>query len=285
MAGMSAPEISPALSVPLDRLAEGFAACFAGYVVPISGDVRAFEQRVRTEHVHLTDSLVVVREGRVEALALVARRGDTSRVAAMAIVPGARRTGVGRALVHRLLDEARGRGDRSMLLEVIESNTPAVALYEREGFQVRRRLVGWEGTLPEHAAPLEEIPLSTALAAVLRDGEPGLPWQLAPETLAGLTAPARAFRLGAAVAVILEAGPQDVMIRSLVVAGDQRRRGEGSRLLRALAARLPGRRWRTQVILPEQLGAAFFAANGLRRQALTQLEMAHGLQAGEASIR
>ena len=100
-----------------------------------------------------------------------------------------------------------------------------------------------------------------------------------------LMAPARAFRLGAAVAVILEAGPQDVMIRSLVVAGDQRRRGEGSRLLRALAARLPGRRWRTQVILPEQLGAAFFAANGLRRQALTQLEMAHGLQAGETSIR
>lgn len=280
MAGMSAPEISSALSVPLDRLAEGFAACFAGYLVPISGDVRAFEQRVRTEHVHLADSLVVVREGRVEALALVARRGDMSRVAAMAIVPEGRRGGVGRALLRRLLDEARGRGDRSVLLEVFESNAPAVALYERTGFQVRRRLVGWEGTPPEHFAPLEEVPLSTALAVVLRDGEPGLPWQLAPETLAGLTAPVRAFRLGAAVAVVLETGPQDVLLRTLVVAGEKRRRGEGSRLLRALAARLPGRRWKVPAIVPEQLGAAFFAANGLRRQPLTQLEMAYGLSGG-----
>ncbi|MCY1077347.1 GNAT family N-acetyltransferase [Archangium lansingense] len=274
---MAAPEISSALSLPLDRLAEGFAACFAGYVVPISGEVRAFEQRVRTEHVHLADSLVVVREGQVEALALVARRGRTSRVAAMAIVPGLRRTGVGRELVRRLLDEARARGDRSVLLEVIESNAPAVALYERTGFQVRRRLVGWEGTPPEHSAPVEEIPLSTALAAMLRDGEPGLPWQLAPETLAGLTAPTRAFRLGEAVAVILEAGPQDVLLRSLVVAGEKRRQGEGSRLVRAIAAQLPGRRWRVPAIVPEQLGADFFAAMGLRRQALTQLEMEYGL--------
>jgi ribosomal protein S18 acetylase RimI-like enzyme len=192
---------------------------------------------------------------------------------------------VGRELLRRLLDEARGRGDHSVLLEVIESNAPAVALYERTGFQVRRRLVGWEGTPPEHAAPLEEIPLSTALAVILREGEPGLPWQLAPETLAGLTTPTRAFRLGAAVAVVLETGPQDVMLRSVVVPGEQRRRGEGSRLLRALAARLPGRRWRIPAIVPESLGAGFFAAQGLRRQTLTQLEMVHGLQPGEASIR
>jgi ribosomal protein S18 acetylase RimI-like enzyme len=283
MTDMVALEISSALSLPLTLLAEGFAACFAGYVVPISADVRAFEQRLRTEHVHLADSHVLVREGRVMALALLARRGNLCRVAAMGIVPELRRGGVGRELLRRIFEDARGRGDHSVLLEVIESNAPAVALYERTGFQVRRRLVGWEGTPPGQSAPLEEIPLSTALAAVLGDGEPGLPWQLAPETLAGLTAPTRAFRLGPAVAVVTETGPQDVMLRSLVVAGDRRRRGEGSRLVRALAARLPDRRWRVPAIVPEELGAAFFTANGLRRQALTQLEMVYTLQEGEAS--
>ncbi|PTL75851.1 N-acetyltransferase [Vitiosangium sp. GDMCC 1.1324] len=282
---MAAPEFSSALFLPLDRLAEGFAACFAGYVVPISADVRAFEQRLRTEHVHLADSHVMVREGRVVALGLVARRGDVSRVAAMGIVPELRRSGVGHALLQRIFDDARSRGDRSVGLEVIESNAPAVALYERTGFQVRRRLVGWEGTLPEHSAPLEEVPLTTAVAAVLREGEPGLPWQLAPETLAGLTAPTRAFRLGSAVAVITEAGPQDVVLRSLVVAREKRRQGEGSRLVRGLAARLPGRRWKVPAISPEELGAPFFTAMGLRRQALTQLEMVHGLQEGESSSR
>ncbi|WP_257463492.1 GNAT family N-acetyltransferase [Archangium lipolyticum] len=269
---MMAPEISSASSLPLERLAEGFAASFAGYVVPISADVRAFEQRLRTEHVHLADSLVMMKEGRLVALALVARRNVTSRVAAMGVVPELRRGGLGRELLRRVLDEARARGDRSVRLEVIESNTPAVALYERMGFQVRRRLVGWEGTPPEQAVPLEEIPLVTALEAILRYGEPGLPWQLAPETVAGLTAPTRAFRLGAAVAVVTEAGSQELVLRSLV-AGEKRRQGEGSRLLRALAARMSGRWWRVPAIVPEELGAGFFAANGLKRQSLTQLEM------------
>jgi ribosomal protein S18 acetylase RimI-like enzyme len=268
-----APEISSALHLPLDRLAEGFAACFAGYVVPISADARAFELRLRTEHVHLADSLVVVQEGRVMALCLIARRGDRSRVAAMGVVPELRRGGMGRALMLRALDEARSRGDRSLLLEVIESNAPAVALYTGMGFRVRRRLVGWEGAPPERAAPLEEVSLSTALTTALWQGEPGLPWQLAPETLAGLISPTRAFRLGAAVAVLTEAGPQDVVLRALVVPEGKRRQGEGSRLLRALAAHLPGRRWRIPAIVPEGLGAGFLSANGLRLQALTQLEL------------
>jgi hypothetical protein len=119
------------------------------------------------------------------------------------------------------------------------------------------------------------VSLSSALAAILRHGEPGLPWQLAPETLAGLTLPTRAFHLGAAVAVITEAGPQDVVLRALVVPEEQRRRGEGSRLVRALAAHLPGHRWRVPAIVPEGLGTGFLSANGLRLQSLTQLEMVH----------
>lgn len=270
---MTTLDTTSAIHVPLDRLAEGFGACFSEYMVPIASDIHSFEQRVRHDHIHLTDSHVVLRDGRLVALALVARRGDLSRMAALGVVPPLRRSGLGRALTQRLLEEARSRGDRAMHLEVIEQNTPAVALYADMGFQVRRRLVGWAGTPPEQPAPLEPIPLPTALAALLQHGEPGLPWQLAPETLAGHTAPTQAWRLGEAVAVVTSTSPQEVVLRALVVPEAQRRRGVGSRLLRALAAHLPGRRLRVLATLPEELGSGFLAANGLQRQALTQLEM------------
>lgn len=44
---------------------------------------------------------------------------------------------------------------------------------------------------------------------------------------AGLTAPTRAFRLGKAVAVVTEAGPEDLVLRALVVPEARQRRGEG----------------------------------------------------------
>lgn len=50
-------------------------------------------------------------------------------------------TGLGRRLLHALLDEAGRRGCRTVILEVRADNKPAQALYETAGFEVigRRR--------------------------------------------------------------------------------------------------------------------------------------------------
>jgi ribosomal-protein-alanine N-acetyltransferase len=58
----------------------------------------------------------------------------------IAVDPPARRHGVARALLERMLDEAGH--DQAFTLEVRTSNTPAIALYERFGFRsagTRRR--------------------------------------------------------------------------------------------------------------------------------------------------
>jgi GNAT superfamily N-acetyltransferase len=47
---------------------------------------------------------------------------------------GARRAGIGRALVRRSLDRARERGSRRVELDTNEDNTNAVSLYESLGF-------------------------------------------------------------------------------------------------------------------------------------------------------
>ena len=59
------------------------------------------------------------------------------------VAPGARRAGVGDALVARAIERARERGARRVELDCNENNAGALALYERHGFSTRSK--GSEG--------------------------------------------------------------------------------------------------------------------------------------------
>lgn len=263
----------------LDRAAEVFNRGFSDYLVRISATPATLLQMARTDSVDLTLSRVVVRDGVPVGAALIARRGWTSRLAGMALVPEARRQGVGREVMTRLLDEARVRSDRSMVLEVIEQNAPAVALYEACGFTKVRRLVGFsrpaEGEpSTEGAGPaLEEVDLRSLGAAVTRHGWPDLPWQLSGESLAHLTPPSIGYhQAGAWTAVTGLTGTQGVF-RGLVTERSLQGKGRGAALLRSVMQRHPGREWKVTAIWPEELGAVFEEA-GFARAPLSQWQMA-----------
>lgn len=66
--------------------------------------------------------------------------GESADVAAMGVVPQARRRGVATALLAAAQAEAKRRGVSEMFLEVAETNAPARALYAQAGFvEVGRR--------------------------------------------------------------------------------------------------------------------------------------------------
>ncbi|GAB2767721.1 GNAT family N-acetyltransferase [Terrabacter koreensis] len=62
-------------------------------------------------------------------------RATTATLFGMYVAPRARGRGVGEALVHAVLDEARRLGKSEVVLEVTSSNTAAEALYTRCGFE------------------------------------------------------------------------------------------------------------------------------------------------------
>ncbi|WP_055481398.1 GNAT family N-acetyltransferase [Sphaerimonospora mesophila] len=66
-------------------------------------------------------------------------QGDWLGVYCMAVEPGARRRGLGRSVLRRLLAWGRERGAERAYLVVTEGNAGARALYEREGFTVAGR--------------------------------------------------------------------------------------------------------------------------------------------------
>ena len=73
---------------------------------------------------------------RAGLLRLLASDVDNHRflVDGIAVARHARGQGVGRALLAALYGEARGRGYAAIRLEVVDTNSRARALYEREGF-------------------------------------------------------------------------------------------------------------------------------------------------------
>lgn len=277
----------PVAQCTADEVTDVLNRCFEGYLVPARWTPDAFDRRFRAENLDGFASRVYTRGGAPAAAILVTRRGWTSRVGAMGVAPELRGTGVGRWMLAGALREARARGDRAMLLEVFEQNTPAVKLYQALGFRALRRLVGYRWEPAPAAAPaapdpaLAEVDPREVGRIVTRAGEEALPWMLEGETLSAAVPPSRAWTLGGNVfALVPTPAAERLTLGALFVPRDRRRQGWGRRMVDALRAAHPGRPWAVGQIVPEALAPGFFTATGWAVQPLNQLEMRHDLDGG-----
>jgi len=267
----------PVAACTAAQVADALTRSFEGYVVPVNVSAEAYERRFRPENVDPFASYAYFRENRPVAMVLVARRGWTSRIAAMAVAPETRGKGLGKCIMQSVIGEAVERGDRSVLLEVFEHNTPAVKLYEGLGFEPLRRLVGYHhrpGAAPDGADALSKLDPLALARVVAREGKTNLPWMLAAETLSGAVSPAQAFHLDHRAYVLIGDPDADVIsLTALVVPRANRRNGWGTRLMQTLLATYPDRAWSIPQTVPEELAPEFFARCGWKLMDTNQLEM------------
>ena len=260
----------------LVQLADLLNAGYENYAIPVAFDAVAIGRRIIAEHIDLGASHVLVSGNEPCGVMLVARRGATSRLAALGIAKTRRGQGIGRQAVALAQAEAAARGDSLMTLEVITTNLAAQRTYAACGFTVTRQLVGYERAPVAAAAPGDDYEFCTAeevLPSLTRAMPAGLSWQIAPASLAGILSPARGLRLrdGMAAAFFDASGPAPRLL-SFGVAPEARRQGLGTALIETLVQSAPGP-WRISALVPETLVDGFLTGRGWQRSALAQFEM------------
>lgn len=269
---------APASNYPLSDLVNILNRGFEDYYVPIQFNMTTFTNLLRKDGIDLMASKVLISANQPCGVALIARRGWTSRLAAMGVAREMRGKGAGSWLMGELIKEARERDEHEMVLEVIEQNEPAVSLYRKHGFEPLRRLIGCvrRDANETDSANLQELDLREMGRLVSAHGLSDLPWQLSGESIAQMHPPACAYRNGPAFIALSNPNLDPVVIWSLLVEEAARGKGLGTDMLRYVIAHHPGKTWHMPAILPEELGKVFERA-GFEQEKLSQWQMKRAL--------
>ena len=265
----------PATEVALADQAALFTRAFDGYIggtrTMVAADMSEF---FAGNNVNLNLSQIALDGDQPVALGFVARQGGTSRLAAMGVDKQHHGKGIGKQLLAELLTQARVRGDHTYILEVFEQNVNAVKLYSGAGFEVMERLMGYRTSTLEAIpdAALEQIELGDVARRVTYYGESSLPWQVSGPHLMRLGPPNVAFQLGHAYAVISNPESASIRLHAFMTLPEYQRKGEMTKLLKALAAKYPGKTWFIPAVCPERYGNVLMKL-GFAQDALNQFQM------------
>ena len=219
-------QIVEAQTLPLPRLADLFNEGYAGYEIPVQFDLAGFQSHLRHNDIDLALSRVAVVDEPV-AFTLIGRRDSEAWVGGMGTVPANRRRGVGERTLRAALDAAARTGARTARLEVLVSNARAIALYEKLGFVITRRLLVYTMTgLPQARGRHASIPVDAALTWIAGRRAAPEPWQRGDASLAHMqNAGARlqaaaSDRAGDRVAAVVWAGDERAVSVLQIAAAD-----------------------------------------------------------------
>ncbi|MGO2437037.1 GNAT family N-acetyltransferase [Serratia sp. BW106] len=273
-------EYHSALRYSSDELAQILCHCFENYIVRFVIDGDTFARRFGAEDLSLNDSIIVTHQQQPVALALISRRGLHSRVSALSIRPEMRGKGLGKALMQRIVADARERGDRQLSLEVIEGNDPAIALYHQAGLRIVGTLTGHQAgeQVAAKIVPLQEIDPLFVSHRLTAEGATSLPWLIAAESLFKLPGKPYAFTLGQHQAyAVVQVGADKCFLRMIYVPPQHRSQGHARAMLTALQAKFSPLPLVANVYVPE-VAAPFFDRLGWQQDPLRQFEMTMDLE-------
>jgi hypothetical protein len=136
----------------------------------------------------------------------------------MGTVPSRRKRGIGERVLIAGIDAAREAGSRTVSLEVIDRNEPAIRLYRKLGFEPVRELLVWLLPPTDGAPPAwRAVEPDVAHAWIVRNRRSREPWQRADETVASVRARGSARPAG----LVIERGDEVRAAALVVERGDQ----------------------------------------------------------------
>lgn len=250
-------------ATPFDEIYRAFVEAFSDYVVPFAPD-REQLLEMQTRRGWRPDlSAGAFEGGRLVGFALNALDGDEAYNSGTGVVPSSRRGGLAARVMRESIELLRAAGARRYVLEVIESNVAARALYTSLGFVESRRLQSWTFESDRAASAVG----TTRIDETMWDIEPS--WQNSTASLRRARAEHVILGDERGYAVVF---PGNGDLPQLAVAREHRRRGLGRHLLESAAA-LAGKPLRIMNVDTRDHGIAQFLDACGARPTIVQLEM------------
>ena len=207
-------------SYSLDQLSDIFNRCFEGYVIPMTMTPKVASYLVGFWTVDFVSSIVAVEDEVVAGLLLITRRGAVTRVGAMAIAPDYRSKGLGAQMMTQAISKAKERGSNRIELEAIEHNVRAIAFYERFGYKIEHRILGFTKEPAEynHEPRFVEISFERLASLLLRDPQTIYSWETSPASALQFGVPYRAYELEG-MGIAFAVSGDTAVIRALAISG------------------------------------------------------------------
>ncbi len=263
-------QLQPVAEIPFQTILDYMNRGFEEYIVPAQFTQTLLTYLIRVDSVDFNASRIVTVGGEPAGIALLNSRGWSTRLGAFGIFKEWRGKGIGTAFTALLLDEARKRNDRTMVLEAICENHAAIRIYQKAGFEITRKLIGFEGKelQGETCSRVRECDPRLAAQALMQLA-PNLPWQVSGESLLSCTSHMRAFRYIGSIVFLHTSGETHTHIRGLTVHDEE----EGRTLLKHVLALYPKHIWRLSPCFPESLLLPLLPSLGFEPLSLAQYEM------------
>ena len=131
----------PADAFSYEELTAAYNQTRVDYIVPMPMNVHRLREYVQIYDVDMSASAVAVDGNEVLGLGMLGVREQRAWITRLGITQNKRRRGAGEGLVDYLIAQAQQKEVAYIILEVIENNTPAYALFSKKGFVPTRDLL------------------------------------------------------------------------------------------------------------------------------------------------
>jgi ribosomal protein S18 acetylase RimI-like enzyme len=256
-----------------DAVVACFNESFSDYVVPFSLTAPQLREICARRAVVFDLSVGAFDGGRLVGFTLNGLDGQVAYDSGTGVVPSHRRQGLARDMMQFILPHLGDAGARRYLLEVVETNSRAVPLYESLGFATTRSLTCWKyATSAPASLVIRPVEADWELFETFRDVAPS--WQNSEASIRRALDPR--IILGAFEGELLTGYaivfPRTHDLAQLAVRRTHRRRGIGSALLDRAAAETDGTMRILNVDARDEGIEAFLRARGAE-QFIRQREM------------
>lgn len=239
---MSVPEYCPVSAVDFHAFTDAFNKAYSDYFTPIAMIPDAFHALIQRDNLVLDSSVAALDGSTIIGTGLLGIRDNEGWIGGMGVIPGRRRQGIGREMMHYLIARARERSIERLYLEVIEQNTGARALYLELGFHFTRHLHILKRIPTTSPQPVSDYRITAAPAPEVLQWYDAFHdtrncWQRSQPSLAGLVSQSQALSVSSPQGVVGYAlgwfGPHEIRVVDLAVAPDlaHRRQGAAATLL------------------------------------------------------